>query len=289
MIVCVVSTIHRVQHPTSNQGEEQFQEGLLQAHEQSVFRKKMENIRKQRDISLVMNKEEYLKRVIKPNLQLGIIFSKNLMECEMGKIRVVMNKPIYLGQAILGLSKIIIYKLHYDYMKPKYGTNLPLCYMDTNRLVYGIKTDGFYEDITSNVKARFDMSGYSHSHPLSMGVNKKFIGLIKHELGGRIMTEFVALRLKLYVYKTLSGSGDKKGKGATECVIKKTPDFEDNKQCLLAGRKRFRKQLLFWNKLHEVHTIEVNKLALSRDDNKRVVQNDGVSTLAHGHKEASAT
>ena len=70
--------------------------------------------------------------------------------------------------------------------------------------------------------------------------------------------------------------------------MKKTLDFEDYKQYLLAGQTAFRKQLLFWNKLHKVHTIEVNKLALSRDDDKQVVQRDGESTLAYGHKEASA-
>ena len=58
------------------------------------------------------------------------------MGCEIGKIKVVMNKPVYLGQAILDLSKIIMYEFHYDYMVPKYGENLTLCYVDTDLLVY---------------------------------------------------------------------------------------------------------------------------------------------------------
>ena len=127
----------------------------------SVFRKTMENIRKHRDTNLMMNEKAYLKRVMK--LESGTVISKSLIEYEMGKIQVVMNKPIYLGQAILDLSKIIIYEFHYDYMKPKYGANLWLSYMDTNSLVYYIKTDDFYEDITSDIKARFDMSGYNCS------------------------------------------------------------------------------------------------------------------------------
>ena len=149
------------------------------------------------------------------NFKLGIVFSKNLMGCEMGKIRVLMNKPIYLRQAILNLNKIIMYKFHYDYMKLKYGMNLQLCYMDTNSLVYNIKTDNFYEDITGNIKIRFDTSSYSHSRirPLHIGVNKKVIGLMKDELGGRIMTKFVTHRLELDTYKTLGESGDKKCKG----------------------------------------------------------------------------
>ena len=65
----------------------------------------------------------------------------------MGKIKVVMNKPVYLSQAILDLSKIVMYEFHYDYMKPKYdGENLKLCYMDTDSLVYKIKTEDFYAE-----------------------------------------------------------------------------------------------------------------------------------------------
>ena len=101
---------------------------------------------------------------------------------------------------------------------------------------------------------------------MPMGVNKKVIGLIKTELCGRVITKFMALRPKLYAYKMLSGSGNKKFKGVKKCIVKKMLDFENYKQCLLAGQNVFRKQLLFWNKLHEVHTIpghttEVNKLA----------------------------
>ena len=62
-----------------------------------------------------------------------------------------MNKPIYLGQAILDLSKIIMYKFHDNYMKPKYGSNLQLCYTNTDSLVYNIKIDDFYEDIAGDV------------------------------------------------------------------------------------------------------------------------------------------
>ena len=82
-------------------------------------------------------------------------------------------------------------------------------------------------------------------------------------------------------------SGDKKCESVKKYVMKKMPDFEDYKQSLLAGWNAFRKQLLFRNKLYEVHTVEVTKLTLSRDNDKQVVQSDGMSTLAYGHKQAS--
>ena len=89
-----------------------------------------------------------------------------------------MNKLAYLGQAILDLSK---YEFHYDYMIPKcargagtaYKENLKLCYLDTDSLVYHIKTEDFYAGIPGDVKERFDTSGFTEPRPLPMGYNKK--------------------------------------------------------------------------------------------------------------------
>ena len=183
-----------------------FEKDFFKLMNNAVFGKTMENIRKHKDIKLVTNGRAYLRNVIKPNFKSGVLFGENLMGCKMGKIKVVMNKPVYLGQAILDLSKIVMYEFYYDYMKPKYGENLKLCYMDTDSLVYHIKTEDFYEDIAKDVKTRFDTSGYSKedARPLPIGLNKKVIGLMKDELGGKIMTDFVALRPKLYAYRKLN-------------------------------------------------------------------------------------
>ena len=114
-----------------------FEKDFYQLMNNSVFGKTMENIRKHRNIKLVTNREVYLKAVVKPNFKSGTLFGANLMGCEMGKIKVVMNKPVYLGQAILDLSKIVMYEFHYDYMKRKYNDDsLTLCYMDTDSLIY---------------------------------------------------------------------------------------------------------------------------------------------------------
>ena len=102
---------------------------------------------------------------MKPNFKSGILFGENLMGCEMGKIKVVMNKPIYLGQTILYLSKIVMYEFHYDYMKQKYPEGLTLCYIYTDFLIYDIETDDFCKDIAEDVKDRFDTSGYNPDRP----------------------------------------------------------------------------------------------------------------------------
>ena len=161
--------------------------------------------------------------------------------------------------------------------------------MDMDSLVYDIQTEDFYEDIANDVEARFDTSGYSKRdfRLLPIGLNKKVIGLMKDELGGKIMTEFVALRPKLYSYRELDGSEDKKYKGIKKCVVKKTLTFEDYKTCLFSYSTEYRSQLMFRSAKHEVHTIEVNKVALNRDDDKRISRKDGISTFARGHKDLS--
>ena len=72
-------------------------------------------------------------------------------------------------------------------MKPKYGNDVKLCYMDTNSFIMNIKTNYFYEDIANDAENRFDTSNYEVSRPLPMGKNKKVIGLMKDELGGKII------------------------------------------------------------------------------------------------------
>ena len=223
-----------------------------------------------------------------PNFKSGILFGENLMGCEMGKIKVVMNKPVYLGKAVLDLSKIVMYEFHYDYMKLKYGDNLTLCYMDTDSLVYHIETKDFYTDFMDDVPTRFDTSDYCDNRPLPMGMNKKIIGLMKDEFGrcNHDRIHCIALRPELYSFRKLDGAEDKKCKGIKKCVVKKTLLFEGYKNCLLnpANESVYRFQLMFRSTKHEVHTIEVNKVALNRDDDKRIAKKNGISTLARGHK-----
>ena len=170
-----------------------------------VFGKTMENIRKHRNIKLITSRESYLKTLMHPNFKSGVLFCENLMGCEMGKIKVVMNKLVYLGHVILDLSKTIMYEFHYDYRKPKFK-DLQLCYMDTDSLIYRIGTTDFFADIADNVPTRFDTSGYCSNRPLPIGLNKKVIELMKDELGGAIMTEFVILRPKAYSFRKMDGS-----------------------------------------------------------------------------------
>ena len=121
---------------------------------------------------------------------------------EMKKVEVKMKKPVYLGQAILDISKTLMYEFWYHYIKPKYRDNARLCYMDTDSFIINIKTENFYRDIANDAKEWYDTSNYDENEKrtLPIGENKKVIGLFKDELGGKIMAEFIALRPKAYAY-----------------------------------------------------------------------------------------
>ena len=264
-----------------------FEKDFFKLMNNSMFGKTMENIRNRKDMKLVTNEQKYLKYVMKPNFKDSVRFSDNLMGVEMGKIEITMNKPVYFGQAILDLSKMVMYEFHYDYMQLKYGSKQQLCYMDTDSFIYHIKTENFYKDIATDVETRFDTSGYSKddNRPLPIGKNKKVISLMKDDLGGKIMIEFVALRAKLYAYRRLDDkkSEDKRCKGIKKFVVAGTLTFEDYKRCLFEGRTVYREQMLFENKKHVIHTVNKNKIALNRDDDKRLVQKDNITTYARGY------
>ena len=178
----------------------------------AVFGKTMENIRKHRDIELVTTNKRRSNLVSELNYHTMNYISEDLSTIEMNKTRVKMNKPIYLGLSILDISKMLMYEFWYDYMKPKHGNNVKLCYMDTDSFVMNIKTNDFYKDIANDVECKLDNSNYEVNRPLPMGKNKKVICLMKDELGGKIIMEFVTLRPKTYSYLTDDSKEDKKPK-----------------------------------------------------------------------------
>ena len=151
----------------------------------------------------------------------------------MKKTKVKMNKPVYLGFSILEISKTLINEFFYDYIKPKYQNNGKLCYMDTDSCIINIKTEYFYENIANDIEKIFDTLNYQVNRPLPKEKNKKVIGLMKDELGEKIMTDFAALRPKTYSYLMDDGKSDKKAKGTKKYVIKRRLKFNDYKDYLL--------------------------------------------------------
>ena len=179
-----------------------FEKDLFKLMNNLEFGKTMENIRKHRDIKLITTDKKRSKFVSEPNYHTINLISEDLSIIEMKKTKLKMNKPLYLGLSILEISKTLMYEFWYDYMKPKYNNDVKLCYMDTDSFIINIKTNDFYKDISNDVENRFDASNYEINRSLPTGKNKKVIGLMKDELGGRIITEFVTLRPKTYSFLT---------------------------------------------------------------------------------------
>ena len=138
-----------------------FEKDFFKLIGNSVFGKTMENARDHKDMKLGTSKKKHQKYVLKPNFKNGYPFSKYFFAAEMGKTEIKMNKPVYLGQLILDLSKLLMYEFYYDYMRPRYGSKFMLCYMDTDGFVYEIETKYFYRDIAKDLEKRFGRSGYS--------------------------------------------------------------------------------------------------------------------------------
>ena len=260
-----------------------FEKDFFKLMNNAVFGKTMENVRKHRDIKLVKTDKKRNKLVSEPNFHTMKLIDNNLAIIEMRKVKVKMNKPIYLGLAILNISKITMYEFWYDYVKIKYQDKARLCYMDTDSFVVNIKTKDFCKDISQDVNKRFDTSNYTFDRPLPTGINKKVIGLMKDELGGDIITEFVALRPKAYSYITNNFIEMKKAKGTKKCVVNKMLRFNDYKKCLFDNGKVLKSQQRFKSENHEVYTENINKIALSCDDDKRIVTSDRITSYPYGY------
>ena len=262
-----------------------FEKDFFKLMNNSVFGKTMENIRNRVDVKLVNNENKLRKLVAKPNFRSCKIFNENLVSVHMKKTSLTMNKPVYLGMCILDLSKTIMYDFHYNYIKPKYGEKAKLLFTDTDSLMYEIETEDFYKDISGDVKDRFDTNDYPENHPsgIPTGINKKVLGMMKDEAGGKIIKEFVGLRAKLYSFVMDDGEETKKCKGIKKQVVESSIRHEDFKTCLTTGKEQLRKQNILRSYNHEVYTEEINKVALSALDDKRYILKDGIHTLAWGH------
>ena len=237
-----------------------FEKDFSKLMNNSVFSKTMENPRNHRDIRVVATDKRRSMLASEPNYYSTKYISKDLLIMEMRKTEVTMNKPIYVGQAILDISKTLMYEFWYDYIKYKHGDTARLCYTDTDSFVMYIKTEDFYKDIAGDVERWFDTSTYDkkNKRPLSIGKNKKVIGKFKDELGGKIMTEFCALRAKAYEYKLDDDTEMKRAKGMKKCIVKREITFNNYADALFNDEVIIKSQQIFRSDHHKVYTEDFN-------------------------------
>ena len=259
-----------------------FEKEFFKLMNNSVFGKTMENVRNHRDTKVLTSDKRRSILASEPNYDSTRYISKDLLIMEMKKVEVKMNKPKYLGQAILDISKTVMYEFWYDYIKLKY---VKLCYMDTDSFAMNINTEDFFKDIADDVKSWFDTSSYKEKdkRPLPIGINKKVIDKFKDELGGKIMTEFCALKPKAYAYKLDDEDTEmQKAKGTKKCIVKREITFKIYADALFNDELIIRSQQRFRSYYHKVYTEEVNKIALSSNDDKKIQTFDKVTTYPYG-------
>jgi hypothetical protein len=247
----------------------------------SVFGKTMENVRNHQDVKLVHNPKQFKKLTAKPNFKSFKIFTEDLTAVHMAKQDILLNKPTYVGMAILDISKTFMYEFHYNHIKSTYGNRAALLMTDTDSLVYSIETDDLYDDMCHNLDL-YDTSEYPNDHPAYSTINKKVLGKMKDEMKGYPIKEFVGLRPKMYSVLEGDGTEKKTAKGINKSVTRKMR-HEQYFRALFDEQRSTAHMTCIRSYKHDVMTVNIKKVGLSPYDDKRYVLDDRVTTLAHGH------
>ena len=262
-----------------------FEKELFKLASNAVYGKTMENVRNRINMRLVNDRKKKANLVRKINFKHATKFGEKIAAVHMKKTKVTLDKPIFVGAAILDLSKIHMFKFHYGYVKKKWE-KVKVLYSDTDSLILEIETDDFFADTGEDVEKWFDTSKYPNDHfaaknGFPVGKNKKVLGMFKDEADGQIIRGFVGLRPKCYSV-LMEEKQIKKAKGTKKNTVKGI-SHEDYVRVLRGEKFPPMKNISFRSHLHEIFTEQMWKVALSAEDDKRIVMADGIQTLAIGH------
>ncbi|XP_025405883.1 uncharacterized protein LOC112680100 [Sipha flava] len=265
----------------------EFEKDFYKLLNNAVFGKTMESMRKKIKMVLVSSEQRIRKLINRTTFKYCTNYdNKNLSAVTLENKIVHFCKPIYIGFAVLEISKTLMYDYHYNVMKSHYKEAINLMYTDTDSLVYYIKTDDFYNDLQTNPNLlnRMDTSNLPRDHSCFIAERKKIPGLFSDESNGQTIHEFIALRAKSYAY-IIDGQEKIKAKGIRKHVVKKHMTFEHHKKCLFGEPELdlYRENISIRSVKHKISTINTKKLTFNRFDDKRFVMRDQIHTLAHGH------
>lgn len=277
------SNTRRRANATSN-----FHKDFFKMMNNAVYGKTLENKRNHMNLKLVNDSKKLEKLVAKPNFKTSVIINENLVAVCMAKTSIYMDRPVYVGMTVLDISKTHMYEFHYKKMLDHYGRNkICIAYMDTDAFVYEIKTEDMYEDLkTLPFRDDFDLSDYPTDHPAyDFAVNKKLLGKFKDETCSIPIKEFVALRPKMYAMKLCKENEDTivKAKGIKRSYLKNSVTFDHYYKCLFEGLETTAEFNTIRSFNHQLYSVRLNKKFLSINDDKRVILQDNVHTLPHGH------
>ena len=247
----------------------------------AIFGKSMENVLNRSNIKLVNNNPEKLLKLIKqPNFQNAYEISNRLCIVESKPIKTVFNKPIYMGAVILETSKLHMYEFWYDHLKEKYNDKIKLIYTDTDSFVIEVETDDIYKDMYED-RHLYDFSEYPINHPNYSLNNKKIYIIFKDELNGKIITEFVADKPKMYSYEyidnyTILNKNRHKG-------ISVDLKHNEYKRALYKEELIFKKFYNLQLSKQKIYLDKINKIALNPFDSKRHWLNN-IESVPYGYK-----
>ena len=168
------------------------------------FGKTCEDVRKYRDVKIVLDEKKARKLISRPSLEQCKIYEEILVAIQLKRNKVILNKSRYIGLSVLDISKLIMYDFHYDFIMKKFP-GAKLLFTDTDSFCYWIPTE---VDIDESIVGRtdwFDLSNFPKDHPNYDAINKLIPGKFKDEMGGAVIMEFVGLRAKMYSIKLLNG------------------------------------------------------------------------------------
>ena len=269
------------------EGNSAFERDFFKLMNNAVFGKTMENLKKRIRLELVNPTDvARMNRLISnPAYKGHTIFENGLVAVHLTKVSLKLNRPIYIGQAILDISKYVMYNFYYNTVKERYGNKARLLYTDTDSLLCEIETENVYEDMLkmNNEKPTFDFSEYPKNHP-NYDISKKGVpGLFKDECKSAAIKEFVGICPKMYSFITSEGKNTKKAKGVKRSVVSKILHHDMYKDALL-NRKVYRStQVTLRSKKHKIGVYRQTKTSLCPLDTKRYILEDGIETLSYGH------
>ena len=220
------------------------------------------------------------KLIARPTFKYRKVFDGGVAALHMAKSNIKLNKPIYVGMAILDLSKLHMFKFYYA-MKKQYKCEL--LYTDTGSLLMQIYVNNLEKDFLERNIDLFDTSNFPKDHKLYSMKNKSVVGKFKSETGHKTISEFVGLRSKMYSIKISDNTTIRKAKGIGKDVTKKELRHEMYLECL-------NKRKIFSNTMHAIRSdhhhlglYEQTKKSLNPLDTKRYILDDGIRTLPFGH------
>ena len=262
----------------------------------SFYGKTQENLRKRVNVELILDRKLYLKRVAKPTFRNSIIIREDLTVVQSNLVTLVLDRPIYVGFAVLDLSKLLMYEFHYHYMKKKYplSNQLKLLFTDTDSLAYLVETADIYSDMAEDADEFFDFSEYPFTHPMFNNDNRRKLGKFKDEFNSLCAEKFVGLRPKCYAWMIRGFVKDnivknhnlrekKVAKGDKKSVKEQHLHFHHYLSCLNGMTVFIIEENHIRSHAHTITTEHRAKVGLSPFDTKRWLCSDGIHTLAYGH------